>query len=169
LDGGRALRAGLALVMDRRLAGYAAARCGQMTAVGMCLSAWWIHAGAYNAATMPLALLGLFVFCASQTVVDRSWEDEADEHLFGYDFSQGYSSLERSVEEPPPRPGPLRQWIDACRDARRRRRIEQELAEERRVDGILARLHETGMEGLSPQDQALLLRVSQRYRNRLGP
>jgi stage IV sporulation protein FB len=169
LDGGRALAAGLGMVMDRRVANYAAARCGQVVAVGVCLAAWWVHGGEYNAATMPLALLGLFLFCAAQSEVDRSWESEADEHLFGYDFSQGYSSLERStVEESPQRPGFLRQWIDSCRDSRRRRRIEQEVAEERRVDGILARLHETGMDGLSPQDQALLLRVSQRYRNRLG-
>jgi hypothetical protein len=42
--------------------------------------------------------------------------------------------------------------------------IERE--EEQQVDAILARLHESGRDALSPQERALLERVSARYRNR---
>ena len=51
-------------------------------------------------------------------------------------------------------------------EMRRRRRLFLEQAEERQVDEILLRLHETGMDGLSAKERALLNRVSARYRNR---
>ena len=43
---------------------------------------------------------------------------------------------------------------------------EIEAEEERRVDGILARLHSEGINSLSAEERALLDRVSARYRNR---
>ena len=45
-------------------------------------------------------------------------------------------------------------------------KLELEAEDEKRVDEILARLHERGMRSLSPEDRALLERVSQRYRSR---
>jgi hypothetical protein len=38
----------------------------------------------------------------------------------------------------------------------------------RRVDNILARLHDSSWEALSPEDVAILQRASQRYRRRRG-
>jgi stage IV sporulation protein FB len=169
LDGARALRAGMAFAFPARVAGYLAAVCGQLAAVGVWISAWWLNMGPLAYATMPLVLLGIFMFFAALAEADRCREIDQDELTLGYDFSQGYTSLERQqTEAPPVRNGLLRQWIDNCRESRRRRQLEQESEEERRVDAILARLHETGRDALSPQDQALLLRVSQRYRDRLG-
>ena len=62
----------------------------------------------------------------------------------------------------------MRRWLDNRREQRQRRRqwIEQE--EERQVDEILVRLHETGMNSLSAKERALLNRVSARFRNRQG-
>jgi hypothetical protein len=45
---------------------------------------------------------------------------------------------------------------------------EIEAAEERQVDGILSRLHAHGMNSLTADERQLLIRVSARYRNRLG-
>ena len=114
-----------------------------------------------------LVVLGLVLFFAARGEVGRAQDAQEDEWAFGYDFSQGYTSLERNTSHPArPRAGPLRQWIDRRRAARQRRQREIEQADEQRVDSILARLHETGMDGLSTEDQALLKRVSARYRNR---
>jgi hypothetical protein len=56
--------------------------------------------------------------------------------------------------------------LDERREARAERQRQIEVEEERRVDDILARLHETGLQNLSAEDRALLDRVSARYRNR---
>jgi hypothetical protein len=45
---------------------------------------------------------------------------------------------------------------------------QQEADEERSLDEILERLHRHGRESLSPEDRALLERVSARYRSRLS-
>lgn len=50
----------------------------------------------------------------------------------------------------------------------RRRQRDREAEEERRVDEILARLHEVGLERLTPDERAILERVSARYRSRTG-
>jgi stage IV sporulation protein FB len=167
LDGARVVRALLWYVFGSfRLASVCVARAAQVAAVGMWVLAWLVH-DQYAFASMPLVVLGVIMFFAARCEADRGHRDaQSDEWAFGYDFSQGYTSLERNAMPPAPRAGPLRQWIDRRRAERRRRQRETEQADERRVDDILARLHETGMEGLNPEDQALLKRVSERYRNR---
>jgi hypothetical protein len=52
---------------------------------------------------------------------------------------------------------------------REEQRANQEAAEDARVDDILARLHNSNLESLSPEDVALLQRASQRYRRRRRP
>ena len=87
----------------------------------------------------------------------------------GYDFSQGYTSLERSTQSLDEKAqSPISQWLEQRRQARQRREEQQEADEERRVDEILARLHEHGLRNLSDEDRSILERVSARYRNRMG-
>jgi Zn-dependent protease len=64
-------------------------------------------------------------------------------------------------------PGPWRRWLEQRRLGRQRQQSEIEAEEERRVDEILARLHEHGLSSLSAEDRSLLERVSRRYRSRL--
>jgi hypothetical protein len=63
--------------------------------------------------------------------------------------------------------GPFAQWLQERRDSARKTRKEQEQTEESRADEILARLHELGIDSLSPEDRNLLERVSARIRRRL--
>jgi Zn-dependent protease len=172
LDGARALRAMLWGTLGYRLAGSLVARGGQVAAIGTWLAAWMVH-GSFPVATMPLVLLGVLLFFSTRVPADRKDRAptrEAEDVPYGYDFSQGYTSLERTASEPrPPRPGPLRRWIDAARSARRERQRQLEIDEERRADEILARLHETGLEGLTAEERSLLERVSARYRSRMRP
>jgi hypothetical protein len=112
-----------------------------------------------------LATICLF-FGARQDLA-RLEDPDVDDDLFNYDFSQGYTSLERRMDRPKQRAaGRVRGWLERRRRARERRRLELERDEERQVDEILARLHETGMNALSPKEKALLERVSARLRNR---
>jgi Zn-dependent protease len=102
----------------------------------------------------------------SQTIASRAPDDE----LFGYDFSQGYTSLERSharVDEAEADEGPLERWLETRREQRRERQEQLEAEEDARVDEILARVHQHGLGGLSPEERMLLNRVSMRYRTRM--
>jgi Zn-dependent protease len=65
--------------------------------------------------------------------------------------------------------GPFAQWLEEKRDLERARREEVrqgEIADERKVDEILARLHERGPQAISVEDRQVLQRVSDRLRRR---
>jgi stage IV sporulation protein FB len=117
---------------------------------------------------LPLALLALFLFFSSQQEVQTIEEDDQEDDLFGYDFSQGFSSLEPPQLGPRSRQrGPMRRWLQQRQEMKERRLREIEAEEERRVDDVLIRVKEVGIDGLSPEDRSLLHRVSARYRDRL--
>ena len=118
-------------------------------------------------AWLPLVTLSLYLYFHASWQWKGAGDEEGDDELFGYDFSQGYTSLERTFHTPPRKsPGLLRQWLDSRREARLARQQRTEEEDDRRVDEVLARLHEVGRDGLSDDDRALLDRVSARYRNR---
>jgi hypothetical protein len=62
----------------------------------------------------------------------------------------------------------LTRWIEQRRADRQRRLAQIEADEERRVDDVLARLNEVGIDSLGAEERRLLERVSKRYRERLG-
>lgn len=168
-DGARMLRTLLWPALDYRTAGLVVVRTSKLTALALVLFAWLLHnlqSAAVLPTWVPLVLLATLVYFSAQHEALRLDQAEWDDELLSYDFSQGYTSLERG-NEPVPRPaGSLKRWLDNRRELRRRRRQTQELEEERQVDDILLRLHESGMEGLTAKERALLERVSARYRNR---
>lgn len=118
---------------------------------------------------LALSLLASVIFIASRSALTAHGSEGLDEtdQPFGYDFSQGYTSLERTTrEDPEQQSNAIARWIEQRREARQRRQLEIEAEDERQVDSILARLHELGIEGLSAEERALLQRVSARYRDR---
>jgi stage IV sporulation protein FB len=166
LDGGRVLRSIVWQRKGYRTAVIVVARVAKFTAVATWIAAWAVHSQ-YAFATLPLSLLGFLLFFSAKQETDRLQDRESDDGVFGYDFSQGYTSLERNFTATPRKsPGLLRQWLDGRREARRVRQQRTEEDDDRRVDEVLARLHEVGRDGLSDDDRALLDRVSARYRNR---
>ncbi len=168
-DGARAVRSLLWPAMDFRGATQVAVRASKLTALGLCILAWLLHeqrSAADLPTWVPLLLVAAFVYFHAQHEAARIEDNEWSEELFNYDFSQGYTSLEQTLDAPR-RPGhALRRWIESRREQRERRRQSLEQDEERQVDTILIRLHESGMDGLSAKERALLNRVSARYRNR---
>ena len=113
-----------------------------------------------------LMLLAVFVFFSARVEESQTEAELDDEELFGYDFSQGYTSLERSAGRTASRPGPITRWWNHYQERRRARQAERERAEDLESDEILKRLHQHGMDSLSPREKALLKRVSERYRSR---
>ena len=136
-----------------------AIRTSKLTALAICILAWFV--GETNGRRAPAAgaagVVGHVHFLHALQEAARLEEADWDEGLFNYDFSQGYTSLERGSDTPRPR-GTLRRWLQNRRELRRRRRLTQEQEEERQVDEILLRLHEAGMDGLSAKERALLNR-----------
>src|SRR5262249_18509444 len=94
-------------------------------------------------------------------------ETGGEESMFGYDFSQGYTSLER--DQPPP-PRRRQSWWQRWKQQRTQRRIqhEQEVreAEESRMDEMLQKVQTHGMAGVTHEERRCLKRVSDKYRNR---
>jgi hypothetical protein len=111
-------------------------------------------------------LIMLYVRAESRLMEEGGFLDEG---IFGYDFSQGYTSLESSAAKVRPRPSresPLTRWRRRRTEARRQRMIDREEAEERRMDEILDKLHREGKSSLTSEENRFLVRVSARYRNR---
>lgn len=166
LDGGRALRALLWLRFDYRTAVLQVAWIAKLTAVGLVIGGWFLS-GSYPFVWIGFALFAILLWFSARQEAEKVLDHDPEESSFGYDFSQGYTSLERAYDgSRKARPSALRRWIDNRRDEKQRRKREIEQLEDRRMDDVLARLHEVGVEGLSPEERSLLERVSARYRNR---
>jgi Zn-dependent protease len=90
-----------------------------------------------------------------------------DDGVFGYDFSEGYTSLESSAAKVRPyRESALKRWRRRRSELRRQRRQAREAAEEQRMDEILAKLYREGRSALTDEEHRFLIRVSAKYRNR---
>ena len=96
-------------------------------------------------------------------------ETGGDDPLLGqYDFSQGYTSLER--DEPPAprvrRKSWWQRWLQERAAKKVQREAEQREAEEKRMDELLDKIQRHGRDSLTAEEQRFLKRVSERYRNR---
>jgi hypothetical protein len=90
-----------------------------------------------------------------------------EDGVFGYDFSEGYTSLESSAAKVRPyRESALKRWRRRRSEFRRQRRLAREAAEEQRMDEILDKLYREGRLALTDEEHRFLIRVSAKYRNR---
>lgn len=90
-----------------------------------------------------------------------------EDGVFGYDFSQGYTSLEAGAATVrPPREGALRRWRRRRADQRLRRQHEEDAAETSRMDDILDKIHRNGRSALSEDEERFLVHVSAKYKKR---
>src|SRR5262249_54475428 len=75
-----------------------------------------------------------------------------DDGVFGYDCSEGYTSLESGAAKVRPhRESALKRWRRRRSELRRERRMAREMAEERRMDEILEKIHRDGRGALSDE------------------
>jgi hypothetical protein len=110
-----------------------------------------------------LGLAGFMLYAASVRLMQLDME----EGPFGYDFSAGYTSLEKD-DEPAPRPkqpGYFKRWWDARKARKAARETEQRLKEDERVDQLLEKIARSGKGSLTDEERRFLERVSARRRN----
>ncbi len=171
-DGGRFLRGVVAT------SGYGSSRDGVFPL-------WTAHSCAFLLFLVGLArllisgfgdgvtLLGLAVLIELIVRTEaRGLDDGAlfDDGVFGYDFSEGYTSFESSAAKVQPyRESALNRWRRRRTERRRRHRAAREAADERRMDQILEKLHRDGKSALSREEHRFLVRVSTKIRNRPKP
>jgi stage IV sporulation protein FB len=161
LDGGRMLQAALWPSLGYRQSTLFAVFTG---------FAFVFLIGLYAIITMSLMSLCLAIFI--YTACQRQWiilETGGEDGVFGYDFSQGYTSLERDqIQAAPPvrRVSWWRRWLQRRAARKMQRELEQREAEERRLDELLDKLHRQGRGALTDEEHRFMKRVSDRYRNR---
>lgn len=170
-DGGMMLRACIRWFqprLSRRKANAIVVVISKLTAIALVIAAllgYMLDAARVMPVWFPLLLISVLVFFGGQQEEDVP-EEEMDRELFGYDFSQGYTSLERSTPRETEASSAFSRWLERRRQIRLQRQEQLERDEEERCDEILRRLHEHGRGSLSRQDEEVLQRVAQRYRNR---
>jgi Zn-dependent protease len=121
-----------------------------------------IYAVAKDETLFLLLALFIYVTCRQQYIL---LETGGEESLFGYDFSQGYTSLERD-QPARRRPGPFKRWLQKRAALKMQREQEIRENEERRMDELLEKVQREGLGSLSDEERRFLTRVSARYRNR---
>jgi len=120
---------------------------------------------------MAMICIGIVVYMVAR-LESRMLEEGGylDDTLFGYDFSQGYTSLDAGAATVRPRrEGALKRWRNRRSELRRQRRIAKEAAQDQRTDEILAKLHSQGRSSLTEEENRFLIRVSAEYKKRDRP
>jgi stage IV sporulation protein FB len=162
LDGGRFLQEILwARSGDYRSATQVACWSGLVISLLFLLvSFWWNDS--------MLLFLGVFIMFTSYQQLMILERGVLDEGTFGYDFSKGYGGMpdEDAPAVKPRRVGPIKRWLQARRNRKLQREVEQRAADERRLDELLDKISRTGKESLTPEERRFMDRVSARYRNR---
>ncbi len=131
----------------------------------ICAAIFIIISIAYD--NFMLSFLALFIFYHCQKGL-ITLEQSESEGLFGYDFSQGYTSLEageeRSVRKKSP--GWFARWSAARKERKRVKEEETKLQELSRMDELLEKVHNSGLQSLTDEERRFMTRVSNRYRQK---
>jgi len=163
LDGGQMLRSAIALRTDAETARFASLK------IGMALGAVGAVAGLMFD-LIWLVFIGFFVLCmAMYEFFAIQLADQFDDSFLGYDFSQGYTSLERAEPRAARRPGPLQRWRQRRAEEKRQREEQERIETERRVDELLDKVHREGMNALTDAEKRFLQKASGRYRSQDRP
>lgn len=94
-------------------------------------------------------------------------QEESEASFMGYDFSEGYTSLERSEpEEEPTSPGMLDRWKQQREEEKRRKQEDEERQLEKTLDALLEKLHTQGEQSLTSSEKRQLQQISAKFRER---
>jgi hypothetical protein len=146
-----------------------------MLRIGLVLSLFGVFAG-FVFDISSLVALSAFLLVIHLHDATRWYQppgQDEDESFLGYDFSEGYTSLnkERNEDDEDLEPseetsGILERWRSRRDEEKARREEEERLFEEQQVDSILEKLHVHGREALTSREIMLLNRVSARLRQK---
>lgn len=165
LDGGQMVSAWLSQRMPSDVAFRGTAH------VGAIASLFLMAAGLMGDWSWVVAIAAITLVLNVQLNLQIQSGESYDDSFMGYDFSQGYTSLERSEARRPaePRQSWLQSW-KARRKARKQALEAQRRSDlERQLDELLAKVHETGMDSLTEAEKRLLRKASDELRHRSRP
>jgi hypothetical protein len=116
---------------------------------------------------VPLVTLGTFLFFSARQDLAATDADEQADQLTSLQLnSDGLDLLDAMWSSDDDDEGVLVEHQQRAPGEQNRRA--REVSEDERVDDILARLHNSSWDALSPEEVAILQRASQRYRQRRG-
>jgi Zn-dependent protease len=167
-DGGPILRAMLWPALGRRTARIVTARVAMVVALILCAA--WLLTFASELPTrvpmwIPLVMLGLFLFFSARQDLAAAVAPDWANQPAGYQVSSdGLDLLDEMWTSADEDEGVLVEHQQRPHAEQNRR--QREAIEDARVDDILARLHDSSWDQLSPDEIAILQRASKRYRQR---
>jgi Zn-dependent protease len=171
--GGRVLRAAVALQSPDSgpdSAAVVVALLGRAAAIVLAIIACAVYAMDQDLPAPPwfaLGLLSILLFFSARQEDEATLARRREWALRNYELPDpGADEDGKIYREDEEELDVIARWREQRQEAKVRRQSELEADEERRVDEILARLHAGGLESLSPEDRAVLERVSARYRSR---
>lgn len=120
--------------------------------------------------SMMLVCIGTLILVLNQyESVLLQVQGSYEENFMGYDFSQGYTSLEKHERTTEKKPGFIAQWR-ARRKLLQKRKSDQKLHElEKVMDELLAKVSATGLESLTSAEKRQLQNASDMLRHRPKP
>lgn len=166
LDGGRIVRTMLVTRTHPELVDRLAVQVSMVAAGLLALGGLfgdWSGVVFLGAALLIVNLVHLF----ESEAIDRD-----EESFLGYDFSEGYTSLDRSApalgsaQSAESQRGLVEQWRERRRQQREQALRRQQEEAERQLDDLLAKVHAHGMSSLTSREQQLLKQVSDLLRER---
>ncbi len=158
LDGGQLLQGFVWARTNYRQGIVVAGYSGFVISLLMLVAALWVDS------TLILSL-AIFMYWSCSTKLASL---DSEEGAFGYDFSAGYTSLER--DDPPPKRAKrgnfFKRWMQARAARRLQREAEQRVRDDERMDALLEKIARSGKASLTDEERRFMERVSARYRNR---
>lgn len=162
LDGGRMLLACLTrrLQSDRAKEIYLKIGClvGFLGFIG----------GMFGDSVWIVAIAAMVLISNLQETYAMQTQESYEENFLGYDFSQGYTSLERDTEEPRPqkRPGFLQRWREKRKTEKERRARERDTALQAELDSLLQKIQDEGIDALTDAERHRLQQASDLFKQK---
>ncbi|WP_437188036.1 M50 family metallopeptidase [Planctomicrobium sp. SH668] len=160
LDGGQIVLTWAKVYWDRHTARMGTMLVGLAGCVLLLLATYYVKSLDLMLLTSVLLAMCQFEYLVS--VLGRAH----DESFLGYDFSQGYTSLEDGDDrESAPKVGLLERWRRQKAEQKREKDQLLRLESERRLDELLEKINQQGMKSLTSDEQRFLREASGRYRS----
>lgn len=159
LDGGQMLQSALtAKWLDAESAKFTTLRVGMFigafgAVMGLMFDQIW------------LVFVGFLVVCLGmREFFMLQLAEPMDDSFLGYDFSQGYTSLERSQSRER-RAGFIQRWRQRRAAVKREREEQERIETEQLLDELLDKVHREGIQALTDSERRFLHKASTRYRS----
>lgn len=166
MDGGRLLQAALWPRYGHYTATKIACYCGFGVAVLLGLWAIIFLGESQYFTIITTFMLSFFIFTTCQQELQRIEMGGMDETPYG-DFSQGYTSLERGNKTKDRKPSMFQRWMAERAEKKKQREEEEQLAEDQRIDELLAKINDGGgIQALTSEEQRFMRKASAKLRQK---